>query len=77
MGFAVQDAVALMDGGQADGLCQMALAGAGRAEKQRVFAPIDEVPGGEFEDQPAVQLLVEVEVEAVEGLCGVAKAEPG
>ena len=36
--LAVEDAVALLDGGAADGLREVALAGAGRAEKERVLA---------------------------------------
>ena len=33
VGFAIEDAIALLDGGAADGLGQVALAGAGRAKK--------------------------------------------
>ena len=36
--LAVEDAIALLDGGAADGLGQVALAGAGRAEEERVLA---------------------------------------
>ena len=40
--LAVEDAVALLDRGAADGLGEMALAGAGWAEKERVLALRDE-----------------------------------
>ena len=49
VGLAVEDAIALLDGGLADGLGEMAFAGAGRAEKQRVFAAGDE--GGRWPDR--------------------------
>ena len=73
VGLAVEDAVALLDRGLADGLREVALARAGRAEEQDVFVAVDELAGGEVEDQPAIHLLVEVEVEGVEGLVGVAE----
>ena len=38
MGLAVEDTVALADGGPADGLGEMTLAGAGRAEEESVLA---------------------------------------
>ena len=75
--LAVEDAVALLDGGVADRLGEMALAGAGRAEEERVFALRDEAAGGELEDEGPVELLVEVEIEGVEGLVGVAEAGVG
>ena len=37
MGLAVEDAVALLDRGEADRLGEVALAGAGRAEEERVL----------------------------------------
>ena len=40
--LAIEHAVALLDGGEADRLGQMALAGAGRPEKQRVLVLGDE-----------------------------------
>ena len=43
----------------------MALARTGRPEQERVFALGDEAGGGELEDERAVDLLVEGEVEAV------------
>ena len=57
----------------ADGLSQVALAGAGRAEEDGVLALSDEAAGGEFVDEAAVHLLVEVEVEGIEGLAAVAE----
>ena len=68
VGLAVADAVALLDRGEAEGLGEVALAGAGRAEEEHVLAALDEARGGELVDELAVDLLVEVEVEAVERL---------
>ena len=72
--LAIEHSVALLDGGLADGLRQMALAGAAWTEKQRVFAAVDEGAGGQVEDQAAIHLRVEGEVEVVEGLVGIAEA---
>ena len=72
--LAVDDAIALLDRGAADGLGEMALARTGRPEQERVFALGDEAGGGELEDERAVDLLVEGEVEAVERAVGVAEA---
>ena len=61
--------MALLDHGEADRLGQVALAGARRPLKQAVLVLSDEAAGGELKDQPAIHLLVEVEVEErVEGL---------
>ena len=68
VGFAVDDAVALLDRGAADGLSQMTLARTGRADQQSVLALGDEAGGGELEDEGAVDLLVEGEVEAEQRL---------
>ena len=46
VGLPIQDAIALLDGGLPDGLSQMALAGAARAEEERILAPADERAGG-------------------------------
>src|SRR2546427_8889558 len=73
MGFAVQHAMALLDERAAEGLGEMTLARAGRAKEDDVLALGEEAAGGEREDEVAVHLLVEGEVEAVEGLVGVAK----
>jgi hypothetical protein len=71
--LAVQDAVALLDGGVSDRLRDVALAGAGRPEEERVLVLHDEAGGGELEDERAVHLLVEIEVEGVERLARVAE----
>ena len=69
--FAVEDAVALLDCGAPDGLGEVTLARTGLADEQNVFALGDEACGGELEDERAVDLLVEGEVEAVERAVGV------
>ena len=74
VGLAVEHLVALQNGGLTDGLGQMTLARAAGPEKQRILAPIDEGAGGEIEDQAAIHLGVEGEVEVVERLVGVAEA---
>ena len=50
----------------ADRLREVALAGAGRAEEERVLVLRDEARGGELEDERAIQLLIEIEIEGVE-----------
>ena len=74
VGLTVDDAIALLDGGAADGLREVALARAGRPEEERVFALLDEARRGQIVDQCAVHLLIEIKVEAVEGAVGIAKA---
>ena len=69
VGLAIEHAVALLDGGVADGLRKVTLAG--WTEKQGVFVACDESAGGEIENQAAIHLLVKGEVEVVEGLLGV------
>ena len=64
--FAVEHAITLLDCRQADGLREMAFAGARWAKKQRVFMFGDEIGCGEVKDETPVHLLVEVEVEVVE-----------
>src|SRR5271165_523037 len=64
----VEHAVSLLDGGLSDGLGQVALASAGGTEKQCVFAARDKAGSSQIEDQAAIHLLVESEVEVVEGL---------
>ena len=73
VGFAIEDAVALLDRGVSDRLREMTLAGAGWSEKERVLVLRDEASGRELEDELAIHLLVEVEVEDVERLAVVAK----
>ena len=71
VGLAVEHAIALLDGRLADGLGQVAFAGAGRSKKQSIFMAGNEGAGSQIEDQAAIHLLVEVEVEVVESLLGV------
>ena len=71
VGFTIEDAMALQDGRHADGLGQMTLAGSGWTQKQRVFVSGDEGGGGEIEDEAAIHLLVEGEVEALKCLLRV------
>ena len=66
--------MALLDRGEADRLGEMALAGAGGPRKSASSCCVDEAAGGELEDERAVDLLVEVEVEGVERLVRVAEA---
>src|SRR4051812_43704642 len=66
MSLTIDDAISLLNRGDSDGLRQMTLACAWRAEKQRVFVPGDEVASRQIEDKAAVHLLIEVEVETVE-----------
>jgi len=66
--------MAVVDDRDPDGLGEMTLARARRPQEQPVFMLRDEAAGGQLEDQPAVQLLVEVEVEGVERLAAVAEA---
>src|SRR5207302_8335552 len=64
----------LLDGGEADRLGQMTLPGTGRPEEEGVLGLGNEVPGGELEHEPAIQLLVKVEVKRIERLAAVAVA---
>jgi hypothetical protein len=51
VGFTIDNAIALLDGGSADRLGEMALAGARRPEEERVFALLDEARGGRLSPQ--------------------------
>ena len=62
------------DGGEPEGLGQVTLARAGRSEQEHVFVLRDEARRGEIEDEPAIQLRVEIEVEAIERGRTVAEA---
>ena len=64
--FAIQHAVALLDDGVPDGLCAVTFAAARRTEEQGVFALSDPVRSGQVEDQTAVHLWIELEVEVIE-----------
>ena len=71
--FAIQHFVALLDGALADGLRQVAFAGPAGAEKQRVFALVDEGCGGQVEYQAAIHFWIEGEVKVIESPVGIAK----
>src|SRR5262249_50880472 len=72
--FAIEDGMSLLDGGEAEGVGEVALPGAGRAEKEGIRMLGDPVAGGQLEDEGAVHLPVEIEVEGVQALAGVAEA---
>ena len=42
-------------------------------KKKRIFPPVDEATGRQIEDQTAIHLRVEIEVELVQGLVRVAE----
>ena len=73
MRFAIQHAVALLDGGLADGLGQVTLARTAGAEKEGVFPLAEEGAGGQVEDQTTIHFRIEGEVEVVQRLVGVAE----
>ena len=73
MRFAIQHAIALLDDGVSDGLRAVTFAAARRTKKQGVFAPSDPAGGGQIEDQTAIHLGVELEVEVIQLLVGVAE----
>jgi hypothetical protein len=74
MRLAIEDAVALLNDGEADRLRQVALARAGRAEEERVGGLSDPAGGGQLEHEGPVHLPVEIEVEGVEPLADIAKS---
>jgi hypothetical protein len=57
----------------ADGLGQVTLACTTGPEKQCIFALADEGARGQVEDQAAIHLGIEVEVEVVQGLLRIAE----
>ncbi len=68
MGLAVEYAAALLDGCLADGLSQVAFAGAGRPKKQSTFMASDESASGEmFLGQILVEFGLSAEVWQLEG----------
>src|SRR6266511_445779 len=77
VGLAIEDAVALLDHGEANGLREMALARARRPQEEPVLVLGDEAAGGELEDEAPIHLLVELEVKGVERLAPVAKVGLG
>ena len=64
--FAIQHAIALLNRGLPDGLCQVAFARASGTEEQSIFALADERGGGQIEDQAAIHFRIEGEVEVIE-----------
>ena len=74
VGLVVEDLMALVDRGPPEGLREMTLAGAGRAEEEGILVLRDETAGGELVDQSAIHLLVKREVKAVERAIGVPEA---
>jgi len=67
VGFAIQHAVALLDDGVSDGLCAVTFAAcqAGRGNKAS-FALSDPACRGQIENQTAIHLWIELEVEVIE-----------
>ena len=74
VGLAVGDAVPLLNDRVADGLGEMTLAGTRRPEEECVLPLGDEARGRQLEDERAIHLLVEGEVEGVERALGVTEA---
>ena len=72
--LAVGDLPAREDHGASDGLAEMTLASSRWAEKKSVLGLRQEAAGRELEDERAVHLLVEVEIEVVERLVRVTEA---
>jgi len=72
--LAIDDAIALQNRGTAEGLRQMALAGAWSPEEEHVLALGDEARGGELVDERAIHLLVEIKIKGVERALRIAKA---
>ena len=73
VGFAIEHAVSLLDDGVPDGLGAVALAAPRRAEKQGIFASADPARSSQIEDQFAIHLGVELEVEVVKSSFGIAE----
>jgi hypothetical protein len=80
VGGHAEDLIAAATGFVGEGLRHVALAHAGRAVHQDRFMARDELTGGEVKDLGLVELGVEAEVEAFEGLGGIeggaAQAQP-
>ena len=55
-------------------LRQVTLPGAGRAEKEHVFALCDEARGRQLVDERPIHLLVEIEIEGIEGAVRITEA---
>src|SRR3989442_15379109 len=72
--LAIENAVALLDDGTADGLSQVAFPRPWWPKKERVFPLRDETAGGELVDQRPVHLLVEIEIEGIERAIRITEA---
>ena len=71
--LAIENAVTLLDNGVSDGLRDVALAASWRTEEQGVLASADPCRRGQVEDQGAVHLGIEREVEIVQAPVVVAE----
>src|ERR1700687_2269476 len=69
--FAMQHAVALLDHRMPDGLGDVTFSATCRAKKKCVFAASDPCGRGQVEDQTAVHLWIELEVEVIELLVSI------
>ena len=74
--FDEEDLVTPATGFVGQGLGDVALADPGRAVDQDRLVPLDELAGGEVEELGLVELGVEAEVEALEGLGGIEGGAP-
>ena len=74
MRFAIVHAMALLDRRLAERLRQVTFPAAGRTDQQNVFALRDEATGRELEEERAIHLLVEAEVEAIERATRITEA---
>jgi hypothetical protein len=72
--LAIEHAISLLDDSVTDGLSKMTLPRAWWPFKQAVFAPFHPAGGSQIEDQVAVHLGVELEVEVVQPLVRIAEA---
>src|SRR5947209_64522 len=70
MGGAVENPIALLDGGLTNGLSQVALACAGWTESEGVLVASDEGAGGQIENQAAIHFGIEGEVKLSRLLVG-------
>ena len=74
VGFAVSDRPSLEDCGVPDCLREVAFARSWWAKKEHVFSSANEAGSRQVEDHLPVKGLVEVEVKAIQRLCGVTEA---
>jgi len=65
---AIEDGSALLDGGVADRLGEMGLAGAWRAHEEDIAGVVEELAGGQLEELLARQGSIELPIELIEGL---------